>query len=466
MIRPIDPHAPGLSRALAAALARLGPDDIPREIVRTVRLFVLDTLGVIGGAAKAPGIAELNGALRAWSGDGRATALLGGFHTSPPDAALANGAAAHALDFDDQHDPARVHVFCTALPAALAAAEARGGVTGRELVTALAVGVELCCRLGLACYNSLGKGWHPSTLFGTLAAAAAAAKILGLDETGMLNALAIASHQAGGSAQSMHDGALTKRLGPGFAARTGVLAAHLAANGLNGPARFLEGEAGIFRLQERGEAKPELLVDGLGTHWRTAELSMKPFPCCRCSHSTIQLGQALRDEGICAEDIEDGEIALGKVNVQIVGTPFDPPEGSPVVHAQFNVAYALARALIDGTVELATFRPERIREPASSLARRFRVVEADDIAPTAIEPARVRLRLKDGRLVERGRETVKGSPEEPMSEDEVRAKFRACMRFGLGTDASGLEELVMRLDALADARELVAAFPRRSDPVS
>jgi 2-methylcitrate dehydratase PrpD len=458
----IDPAAPGLSRAIATTLARLGPDDIPPEIVRTAKLFTLDTLGVIGGAARAPGIAELNRALQAWAGAGQATSLLGGFRTSPPDAALANGAAAHALDFDDQHDPARVHVFCAVLPAALATAEAKGGVSGRDFITALAVGVELFCRLGLACFNSLGKGWHPTTAFGALAAAAAAAKVLGLDEAGTLNALGIAFHQLGGTAQVIADGALAKRLGPGFASRSGVLSAHLAAAGLTGPHRFLEGEAGLFKLHERDEVKPELLVDGLGTRWRMAELSMKPFPCCRCSHTTIELGIELHRAGVRPEDIEDGEIRLGKVNVQIVGTPFDPPADNPVVHAQFNAAYALARALVDGTVGLDTFRPDRIHDPAIAFARRFRVVDADDIEPTAIAPARVRLRLKDGSVVERARETMKGSPEEPMTDAEALAKFRGCMEFGLGQTGDALAEAALRLDGLSDIGALIAAFPSKA----
>jgi 2-methylcitrate dehydratase PrpD len=457
----IDPTAPGLSRAVAATLARLRPEDIPPEIVRTAKLFTLDTLGVIGGAATAPGIAELNRALAAWAGAGQATSLLGGFRTSPPDAALANGAAAHALDFDDQHDPARVHVFCAVLPAALATAEAKGGVSGRALITAIVTGVELFCRLGLTCFNSLGKGWHPTTAFGALSAAAASAKVLGLDDAGMLNALGLAFHQLGGTSQSIADGVLSKRLGPGFAARTGVLSAHLAAAGLTGPYRFLEGDAGLFRLHERDEVKPEILVDGLGARWRMAELSMKPFPCCRCSHTTIQLGLELRQAGVRADDVEDGEIRLGKVNVQIVGTPFDPPADNPVVHAQFNAAYALARALVDGQVGLETFRPDKIRDPAVAFARRIRVLDADDIEPTDIAPARVRLRLKDGRVVERARETMKGSPEEPMIDAEVRAKFRSCMEVGLAQTGDALAETVLRLQELPDIAELIAAFPKK-----
>jgi len=388
--------------------------------------------------------------------------LLNGTRANPATAALANGAAAHSLDFDDQHDPARVHVFCVVLPAVLAAIEAKETPTsGREAITALAIGVELFCRLGLACYNSLGKGWHPTTALGTLSAAAASAKVFGLDTEKTLHAMALAFVQLSGTTQFIADGALAKRVGPGFAARSGVLAAHLAANGITGPRRFLEGEAGLFKLYERGEVTPEILTDGLGTDWRVRDLSMKPYPCCRCVHTTIQLALELRAQGITGEDVESGTIELGEVNHKIVGAPFDRGHANPVVHAQFNAAYGFAAALTDGRVEIASYTPARIRADDVAFAGRFVTIVAPDIAPTAIAPARVRLTLKDGRQVTLERRTMKGAPDEPMSEEEVFAKFRSCLTWGFNApedSISALQAQVMALESLADARELVRGF--------
>ena len=200
---------PSIGHEIAAIVAGLSYDDLPDDVVRTVKLFTLDTLGVIAGAAHAPGMSELLKALMAWESDGKATLLLNGARANPVTAALANAAAAHSLDFDDQHDSVRVHAFCVILPAVLAAVEAEERrVSGREFIAAVAIGVELFCRLGLACYNSLGKGWHPTTALGNIAAAAATAQVFQLSAEQALHAMALGFVQLSGTTQFIADGAL------------------------------------------------------------------------------------------------------------------------------------------------------------------------------------------------------------------------------------------------------------------
>ena len=453
----------GASLRLCETISRWRYEDLPREVVTTLKFLILDALGVIGGAAGAAGIPQLNQRLSRWEGTGSATGLIRKRRYSPPTAALANGAACHALDFDDQHDPARVHTNCVTLPALLATAEDAHSVSGADFLLAYAISAELHARLGLACYNSLGKGWHPTMVFGTPSAALGAGRLLKLDSEGLGNALGLAFHQASGSAQSMRDGVLSKRLGAGFAARAAVLGAFLAADGLTGTRRTLEGNAGLFALYERGEVKPELLFDGLGTKWRIPEYSFKPYPCCRCNHTAIGIGIALHDEGIDAAAVESMEIGLGHTNWLTVGEPYDARRDS-VVHAQFNISYSFARALADGRVDLRTYQKPAITDPAiAALAPRIRVVSDSAIDPTAIEPARVKLSLRDGRSIERATNTIKGSPQSPMSEEELTAKFRACLEFGLGAtpaQSDRLAEVVFALEKSSDAaRDIVAAFP-------
>lgn len=468
------PAEPG--RALAQTLAALSYDDLPVDVVRTVKLFTLDTLGVIGGAARAPGMAALLGALTEWETAGQATLLLSGQQVNPASAALANAAAAHSLDFDDQHDPARIHAFCVVLPAVLAAVEAFGNlraadsdtahggpphIDGKRMIAALAIGVELFCRLGLTCYNSLGKGWHPTTTLGAIAAAAAVSHLFGLDAARTLDALGLAFTQMSGTTQFIADGALAKRLGPGFAARSGILAAHLARHGLTGPARFLEGSAGLFELYERGEARPEILFGGLGDDWRLLELSMKPYPCCRCTHTVIQLALDFRAAGVSADQIETGRIELGRVNRQIVGARFDNTHPNPVVHAQFNAAYTFAAALRDGKVGIESFLPERIRRADVAWAARLDVADSETIEATDIAPASVRLMLKSGEILERRRETIKGAPNDPMTQAEVAAKFRGCLQHGFGAQEGAIDALrqaVMSLEDASSARDLLVLF--------
>ncbi len=461
------PLPDGYSRALCATIVGWTYDTLPAPVLRNVKALILDTLGVIGGAASAPGIPELNTRLARWEKTGSATGLIGKRRYSPPTAAMANGAAAHALDFDDQHDPARVHTSAVVLPTLLATAEdlsAEGRpVSGKDFILAYAIGAELHARLGLACYNSLGKGWHPTMIFGTVAAGVAAGKLLKLDANGLANALGMAFHQASGSAQSMRDGVLSKRLGPGFAARNAVMGAFLAADGLTSTRGTLEGNAGLFALYERNEVKPEILTDGLGSDWRVAEYSFKPYPCCRCNHTPIGIGIQLHQQGIKPADVAAIEIGMGNVNWLTVGAPYDPSRNE-VVHAQFNSSYSFARALQDGKVDLHSYRKPAITDSGiAAIAAMTRVVDDPAINPTAIEPARVKLTLKSGKIIELKRDTIKGSPQDPMNDTEMRAKVRGCLEFGLGASAGDVERLadvVAALETSADAaKSILDAFP-------
>ena len=430
--------------------------------MRTAKLLLVDALGVIAGAARAPGIPELNALLARWEAGGSATGLVGKRRFSPPAAALANGAAAHALDYDDIHDAARVHTTCVVLPALLATAEDAGPVSGRDFLLALAIGAELHARLGLACHRSLAAGWHPTTVFGALAASLAAGRLLELDPEGLCNALGIAFHQTGGSAQSAYDGVISKRLGPGFAARDAVLSAFLARDGVSGAREPLEGTAGFFALHARGEVKPELLTDGLGIRWRVEEYSLKPYPACRCNHPAIGLAVKLREEGLAPDAIERVEIFMSEANWKLVGKPYDPSLGS-VVHAQFNAAYSFARALADGRVGPESYERPAITEPAvAALASRIRVVSDRGIAADAMEPVRVAIALRDGRSITREGNTIKGSVQEPMSEREVLDKLRGCLEFG-GYPPSAAERIIEAgsgFECTTDAgRALVTAFP-------
>jgi 2-methylcitrate dehydratase PrpD len=452
---------------MAQRLAGIRADRLPSELVHRVRLFVIDTLGVLAAAAAAPGVREVTQFLGSWNPppgpQAGARALLGGWRGAPDTAALCNAMAAHAMDFDDQHDEARVHAYCVALPAALAAAEARGGLDGAEFIAAIAAGVELHCRLGLAARNSIGKGWHPTTSLGHLAAAAAAGRALSLDAEGMLAALGIVQAQIAGSAQGLFEQAITKRMGPGFAARSGVLSAFLAQAGITGPTQPMEGRAGFISLYERDDFDAASLLAGWGERWEAMNVSMKPFPACRCSHSTIQVALSLHAEGIRPERVRRAAIRLGRVNHSVVSCRYDPAAAAnPIVHAQFSAAYAFAVALARGDAGLDAFRPPAIADPSLiELAQRVEVIHDETLSPTALAPTVVEVELDDGTHISRTRESVLGSPAEPMSEAEVLTKLRRCLEDGLGIGAAAAEtfaERVLRLGRGDDAASLASAF--------
>lgn len=440
-------------------------EDLPSQVVRTVKLCLADTLGVTGGAARAAGIPELNARLKRWDQGGAATGLIGRRRLSPPHAALINGSAAHALDYDDIHDAARVHSGCVVLPAVLAAAEESGQVSGREFLLALAVGMEMHARLGLACYNSLAMGWHPTAIFGAMAGALAAGRVLRLDAPQLRDALGMAFHQASGSAQSAYDGVLAKRLGAGFAARDAVTSACLAADGLSGTHAPLEGRAGFFALYMGGEVKPELLTDGLGSQWHAGDYSLKPYPACRCNHGAIAQGVKLHGEGITAGSVAAVEIGMSHANWTLVGRPYEAALGT--VHAQFSAAYSFARALSDGKVGPGSYEPAAIGDAAiSALTAKVRVFADPDIPRDAMEPVRIRLTLDGGRVITLRCDTLKGSRQEPMTEREVQDKLRGCFAFGLDAPpeaADRVAQTVFDIDREADAASAICrAFPQEN----
>lgn len=448
---------PDYSLRLCTTVAAWRFEDLPAPAVRAVKRLLVDALAVIAGAARAPGIPELNARLARWEPGGSATGLIGKRRYSPPTAALANGAAAHALDYDDIHDGARVHSTCVVLPALLAAAEDAGPIDGRQFLLALATGVELDARLGLAYANSLAHGWHPTTLFGCLSASLATGRLLNLGTETLRNALGIAFHQTGGSVQSAYDGVISKRLGPGFAARDAVISAFLAADGLTGTREPLEGRAGFFALHARGEARPELLTEGLGSTWRIEEYSLKPYPACRCNHAAIGLAVKLHDEGLVPDAVEEVEIRMSEANWKLVGKPYDASLDS-VVHAQFSAAYSFARALSDGRVGPNSYeRPAITEAPVASLARRIRVVSDPAIDKDAMDPVTIHVDLRGGRSLTRSGMTMKA-----MTERELLDKLRGCLEFG-GYPLSAAERLLELVSGFEGERDaaaaLVNAFP-------
>jgi 2-methylcitrate dehydratase PrpD len=288
----------------------------------------------------------------------------------------------------------------------------------------------------------------------------AVGRLLGLDPEKMRNSLGIAFHQAGGSVQSAYDGVISKRLGPGFAARDAVISAFLAADGLSGTCFPLEGKAGFFALHARGEVRPELLTEGLGRSWRIEEYSLKRYPACRCNHAAIGLAVKLHDEGLAPDAVESVEIRMSEANWKLVGKPYDASLDS-VVHAQFNAAYSFARALSDGRVGPKSYERPAIAQPAVvSLAQRVHVVSDPGIEKDAMEPVTIHVGLRGGRSFTRSGTTIHA-----MTERELLDKLRGCLEFG-GYPPSAAErllELASGFDSVRDAgATLVGAFPEES----
>jgi 2-methylcitrate dehydratase PrpD len=231
-------------------------DKLPPEVVRETKKFILDTIGVGLAGAREPGCSEVVDVVKKWSGhDKGSTIIYYGDKVSPPEAAFANSVLMHALDFDDTLDSSAMHTHVSSLPASLALAEVKSRVSGKEFITAVALGVDLTCRIASAITTPLS--WIRTATCGSFGAAAAAAKTLGMGEQGILNTLGIVYSQTAGNAQCLVDGGLVKRMQPGFSARSAVLSAALASKGVTGATNIFEGEYGFYNLYERGKVKPE-----------------------------------------------------------------------------------------------------------------------------------------------------------------------------------------------------------------
>ena len=362
------------TRDVANWVANLRHADVPEHVRQALRLLALDTVGAaLVGAdqpwtkaihawamAAAPGPAA-TGRARIW---GESEAVL-----RAADAALVNGAAAHAYELDDFHN-AKLHPGAVVLPAALALGEALDA-DGALVETALAAGYEVMIRTSLAIDPSVGRlrGWHLTGVCGTFGAAAAGAVLLGLDAERTAWALGLAGTQSAGTWAFNADGASSKRLHPGRSAQAGVMAAELSALGFSGPTEFYETrDGGLLSTFVQGGSLAEL-TDNLGTKWHAADTSFKPYSCCGSLHAHIDAVLALRDLW------QPGRrIRLGLANVINVQCGFDYAPGSEL-NAQMSARYCAAVAMLDGQALPAQFSPARIADPRlTALAQSIEIV--------------------------------------------------------------------------------------------
>jgi 2-methylcitrate dehydratase PrpD len=419
-------------------------EDLPPRVVEIVKRYVLDTLAVLAAGARAPGCRETIALLADWGGKPEAF-VAGGPRLPAPQAALANALMAHALDYDDTHEPADVHAFAVVLPAVLAAAEAAGDVHGGEIVAALAVGTDIAYRMGMAI--NVYRGWHPTATCGVFGAALAAGRVLGLKGERLHNAAGIAYSLASGNFQCILDGSLTKRLQPAFAARAAVEAAMLAQRGVTGAKDVLEGKFGFYRLYEAGDYKRKPIEDGLGHRFEVEGASMKPYPSCRFCHPAVDAVLELKSRArVAPEQVAGIVVEMPKEAHDYVGGPFREGD-SPQVSAQFNAAYNVAAALVRGRLGPQEFCLDAIRDPSvRALAERVTTVATDDAY--AFGPVAVTVRLASGATHALRVETAKGHPANPMSDAERLEKLGACVAFGGWPErtAHGLEKWVRGLE--------------------
>ena len=436
---------------------------------------LLDWFAVaIGGATHADSTPAILDGVRRIAGptpdpgsDAAATLLPSGDRLTPADAALANGALAHSLDFDDTHLPSSLHPGAPVIAAALAAAEGEDGETpATRFRDGVAAGYNVACTVGEAVGPDAhyDRGFHVTATCGTFGAVAAAGVVRGLDADELRNAFGIAGSQAAGSLQFLANGAWNKRLHPGLAARRGIEATDLAAAGVVGAAEPLAGEHGFFAGYS-DDPNPAA-VERIGERDAVAETGRKPYPCCRYLHPAIDALREIAPE-VEPDAVEAIEVAIPSAGVRLTGEPIDAkrrPDG--FVDCQFSAPFAAALTLAEGTADAEAFlravgrldEPPRWDEPAIR-----RLMDATSVGTDPEIEARFPEEWGAAVAVTAGGETREasvrvplGEPERPMSSAETDAKAAGLLA-GSGVGADRLASVVESLGDRSVAEVVDAA---------
>ena len=435
--------------ALVEWVLALEPASLPVAVTEATSLALLDWLGTAIRGSTEPLARGLHAVIDASGGDRQATIVGRGTRTSTLLASLANGAQAHALDFDDTHIPSLVHGSAPVAPVVLALGEWRR-LSGAEALGAFVAGFEVETRIGRALGHALaGRGWHATAVLGHFGAVVAAGKLLGLTRDQLRQALGIAGTQAAGLERSF--GTMCKPLHPGKAAMNGLLAAMLAKEGFSGPLGILEGPTGLAATF-LGMTDLTAALPGLGERFEVLDNSIKPYAACLLTHATIDAGRAIRERwGPSPEAIVAVECRVHPLGLKVAANPA-PRTG---LEGKFSFAFCAALALVRGEAGEAEFTDEVVRDRTlAELASRVRL-EAD--GTMAENEAQITVRLADGRALEQHVKAARGTAANPLSRGEVEAKFRRLTGVVLAPDR--VERLVEALRGVAQVGDLALVAP-------
>jgi len=392
----------------------LRPEDLPSGVVAAANRHLLDGIGTAIAAVRM-GEAAYTRAMTARSARSPEAGVIGfGARCSAGDAAFANGALIHALDYDDTHTEALIHPTAVVAPAALAVGELHGSTPAAALRISAA-----------APHGFHRRGFHASSVCGVFGSALAAARLSRCTEGEAVAALGIAGSLASGSLEFLHAGTATKPIHTGWAARAGVEAALLASEGAEAPASILEGGYGLYRSYADLDVEPDAVLRGIGTVWETERIGIKPYPVCQLSHVAIDALLSVLDDLPPAEAIRAIEVRIAEDAVPVVCEPrFAKLVPRTPYEAKFSLPWDMAAIIVDRELSVATFRADRLDRPVvSRLAERisFRPFVAD--VPPAEAPVEMEIEIESGERLRAESTASRGTPERPLTDDELVAKF-------------------------------------------
>jgi 2-methylcitrate dehydratase PrpD len=422
---------------------------LPANVIHEAKRDVINVMSTALYSARDPSLQILLDVFAAEGGHPRARVWGTDQRCTLQAAALANGYLGHLEDYDDTHFPTVLHPSAPAVPAAYALAE-DAHLSGAELLAAVAVGIELACRISLAVHPwHYDEGWHITGTMGVFGAAIAAGKLAGLDERQLVACLGIAGTQAAGVREVF--GSMTKPFHAGRAAQSGVIAALLAKGGFTSTERILEGRRGVAAVMS-AESDLSRVTDGLGERWEIFNNGLKPYSCGVVNHPLIDACIELRTQpGLDLAAIQSIDAQVHPLVLELVNLP-EPRVG---LEGKFSVQHCVAIALREGAAFPAQYSDAKVRDAQNAeLRRKVHLTRDESLAEDA---AIVRIRMRDGAVFEKHVEHATGAPENPLSDERLNEKFIELVTPTLGRPASeALLNRLWRLDELPDLDGLLA----------
>ena len=426
---------PSVAEQLVDQVAALRRERIPSAVRNRCEELVIDVAGLCVAARSTDYVCALVAGV---DDGGPCTAIgqAGGFRAE--DAAMINGTAAHGEDFDDTFEGGPVHSGAVIVPAVLAACE-RFGRDGHAALVGVAAGVETLCRLSLVAPKRIhDAGFHPTSVLGAMAAPLAVAAALGLDRKQTVDAVGIAGSMAGGIIEYLAEGAWTKRLHAGWAARIGVHAARIAQQGFLGPRTVFEGTHGLFYgFARKADGDFGALTRGFGREWLIEGLTFKPYATGTMNQPYIDCALRLARKGFAAENVAEVLCETAEGYVKRLWEPLASKHRPANDYAaKFSTPFNIAVAFVTGGVGLDAFSERTVHDPRIlALAAKVKyVVDPDNPYPKAYT-GHVRMTLKDGRVFEERQPHIRGGVHEPLSRADIEQKFRGNARYGGWSDA-------------------------------
>lgn len=451
----------GISLTLARHVAAYPSAALPPATAAAAARALLDGIGVMLAASGLSGdIAPFVALAR--DGQGAAPILGTGASSAPALAALANGAMAHAIDFEDAFDAAPCHPNAALLPAVLALAAVRPDVSGRDLLAAIAIGCDLVCRLGLALERAMEEGgWYPPPILGAFGAAAAAARLCRLDPRQVLDAFSLMLCQVSTPGEIKHSrDTVIRAVREAFPAQAAVQVALLAAAGVRGFDAPFEGESGFYRLFAGGNFDRAALEHGLGERFWIERLTFKRWPACRGTHAYIEAVQHLgATHDFAADDIVEIVATGGPVQRMLVEPADRKAAPSTAIDAKFSIPYTIAATVLDGDIGLDSFTPPALsRDAARRLGALVRFEQVPGWGRAQAASGGVTIVLADGRRLHAAVETALGHPDRPLDDAALVAKFVTCAgraaRPFADPGAHDLAATILSIGEAADCRDL------------